>query len=159
MSSSISQSVVGSDPPANVSAPSNIGAPGITYRFERPIPTLIFSKFISGSGSGLSKTVLSPFGYISEFPVELIMTGKGWLGLTHAICHANSIESVVASLRAEGETAVEGAINNRGRNRFSPVNAVIVTYSRSVGNSEVGPGDELGPSIEFPDSLQPTPRR
>lgn len=42
--------------------------------------------------------VLSPFGSIDEFPVELVLTDDGWLGLTHAICRANSVPELVASL-------------------------------------------------------------
>jgi len=46
--------------------------------------------------------VLSPFGNLSEFPVDLILSEEGWLGLTHAISNANSLESLIALLADNG---------------------------------------------------------
>ena len=45
--------------------------------------------------------ILSPFGSIDEFPIELILTENGWLGCTHEICRANSITELVISLSSD----------------------------------------------------------
>lgn len=100
------------------------------------------------------QVVLSPFGSIDEFPIELLLRDEGWLGLTHGIARYNSFDelfNVRCGDRPRRETKATALVDLAG----TPVGMGELDHANAEACEVADYARFLGMSVGAPVTLDP----